>query len=300
MLGASGLIGGALLDRLTSARAIGTYNRTPISGGLRFDARRQKLAQVIDDPGEYSHAALLLGQTGMDACASDIQASDALNLAALKDIIDQLNAWHIRLIFLSTDMVFDGKGAPFTENARAAPIITYGRQKREVERHIERSGADYIILRLGRVFADQANAGTFLGEMFRDLLNGEKIRCARDQVFNPVHLMDVVEVIVEGMRRGLGGLYHLGGPDRVNRLELLEMLAGEMGRHRQLGCEIEPCRLADLPFLETRPTDTTLDTTKLEGEGLGPRRRLADSCRAIVSRHFGDDGLQAARGNQAP
>ena len=63
ILGGSSFVGRHLFKRLGPGRAIATFNKTPITGGVRFDSLSMRLADIIDDPGDVTETVILLGDT---------------------------------------------------------------------------------------------------------------------------------------------------------------------------------------------------------------------------------------------
>jgi len=61
---------------------------------------------------------------------------------------------------------------------------------------------------------------------------------------------------------GATGLFNLGGPQPLSRLELLEMLVARICARTQLATDITACSIHDFDFLERRPLDTSLDSRK--------------------------------------
>ena len=94
--------------------------------------------------------------------------------------------------------------------------------------------------------------------------------------------------MIELARGGHSGLVNLAGPRPWSRLGLLELLIAKVRELRpEIRPDIVPVALHDLPFIERRPLDTSLDTTRLQG--LVSRRflEMPELCAAAACEHFG-------------
>jgi len=263
ILGASSSVGRHLYQRLGPERAIGTFNRTPMTGGRRFDSVSMRLAEVVR-PGEASHAVILLADPQPDSCVRDPQASRRLNVEAMTRLIQDVWTLGMVPIFASTDYVFDGVKGNYVETDQARPILLYGAQKLEVEDFLTASGQPHAILRLSKVYGDAPDDGTLFSSWLATLLKGPcTLRCATDQTFSPVHVGDVGDAIVAAAEQNLRGLFHCTGNQRFSRLELLTALIAEIRRHRPVAVTVAPCSIHDFPMPERRPLDTSMVADKL-------------------------------------
>jgi dTDP-4-dehydrorhamnose reductase len=200
----------------------------------------------------------------MERCAQDREWSQALNIESIKRIVDSLNEQRIVPVFASTDYVFDGEKGDYSEEDRPNPIFTYGRQKAEMERYVQQESDRYIVLRLSKVVGDHYGDGSLFTNWLSMIVQGTPmIRCASDQTFSPVYVDDVVNGILATIEKGGHGIYHLGGPAKFKRIELLEMLLQSVRTHKSVEVSIEPCSIHDFPTAEKMPVDTSLKSNKI-------------------------------------
>jgi dTDP-4-dehydrorhamnose reductase len=127
-----------------------------------------------------------------------------------------------------------------------------------------------------------------LEEWMDKLDAGAPIRCATDHVFSPVHVSDVVQVLVRLAAGSHNGVYNVGGPAAVSRLELLHTLVEEVTEYRPLRSQVIECSLRDFEFAEARPLDTSMSTAKLQA-ALGPVcRDMKIACKQSAAARYGD------------
>lgn len=288
ILGASGFVGGHMFHELGPERAIAAVYKSVVANSLYFDVLTMNLADVIEDPAEIGHAMVFFGETHPDVCAADPDSSQRLNVDCTKRVVDQLHEWGIPLTFTSSEFVFDGSHGCNVESDPVNPINLYGRQKLEIEQHLESIGGEWTVMRLGKVFgSDGANAKLFNGWIDAVEANAP-VRIASDQIFSPIHVNDVVNGCWSAAQKGARGLYHLCSTRPYSRLELFEMLVDELRNYRDVEVELETCSIDDFNLPEPRPKDCSMLPDKVVaaiGLEITPIETI---CREIVGSHFGN------------
>ena len=285
ILGASSLVGRHFLGRI-GGEPIATYNTRPIVGGVHFDAVRMGLRDIVPDPDALSVAMLLLGDTNPDACAGDPVRSQAVNVDAIKSIVDRLAEWRVPVVFTSSEFVFDGQAGNYRESDVAKPILVYGRQKLEIEQYIERRVRDYAIVRLPKIYGVVVNDGTLFSNWIRQIKAGGEIRCAHNQRFSPLFIDDAVTALTTFATTPLRGLFHVAGLTGASRLELLELLLASIRRFRSVDTRVTPCSIDDFKVLERRPHDVTMCSDAFVAATGARPRTVADVIASMVERVF--------------
>jgi len=282
ILGGSGTIGRVLAGRLGPQACLATCNSRTLPGCVPFDALTASI-HTLDLTG-ISHAVVLLGNTNPDSCLRDPQASHALNVAAVTRLCDQLADRGIGLVFTSTDAVFDGMKGDYSEEDPANPLLLYGAQKVEVERHLADRWPAAAIIRLPKVYGSRPGDGMLLDGWHRQILRGESIRVADDFISSAIHVEDVATGLLACMDVGLSGYYHMGGPEGVSRLAMIEALIAAMGGDVPPGTQVIPCSIDDFPTLESRPKNNGLDCRKFMMATGQCFRPVAEAARQFAAR----------------
>lgn len=289
IVGASGTLGASLRRTLGENASIATYCRTPIPGGIYFDVLTMSLSAVLGEAGPVAHAFLFHGTTNIDACARDPDGSHQLNVESTCRLIDQLAERGIMPVFASSDAVFQGSRGVCTEDDAPDPILTYGRQKLEVEQHLSRRGGKWLVVRLAKVVGTRVR-GDMLEEWMESLDSGHSIRCAYDQVLSPVHIDDVAQSLVGLAAGSHTGLFHLAGPNVLTRWELLQMLIEEVRRYRHCAPSLVSCSLREFDFAEPRPLDSSMSGVKLETALHRRCMSMEDACKRAASGRYRSAG----------
>jgi dTDP-4-dehydrorhamnose reductase len=277
LLGASGLLGGALARTLGARVAARTHLERALPGGVRFDARSSSVAGLLQRLGARPQAAVvLLGITNIDACAKDPVGTAAVNVQGVTRVIRELSALGILPVFTSSDAVFDGTRAWSTEEDEARPILTYGRQKLEVERSMASLQRPWLTVRLPKLLEP------VLDGWIRDLAQDKVIDCATDQFFTPVAADDAARAIVALIDRGVRGLRHVAGPERLSRRQLLRAVVEEYRKFSEPKASIRECSLRDIQLREPRPLDTSMRSAR----AIEPLQAASAAAQAYVRKNF--------------
>jgi dTDP-4-dehydrorhamnose reductase len=261
IVGADGMIGRALAEALTTDnRTIFETTRRPGAAGTR-----RILLDLASDPSDVplpdplSVAYLCAAVTSVQDCERDPEGTARINVVHTLALARRLNQRGARLVFLSTNIVFDGlKGFARAEDA-AAPRCVYGRQKLAVEQELLRLNRANSIVRLTKVLGP--NPPLFL-EWLRRLRSGQPVEPFRDKVMSPVPLSFVIEVLRRLGDGNQGGILQVSGSRDVAYADIALHLALRVGAPSSLVRPVDGrTRLADAALA---PDHTTLDTGRLE------------------------------------
>jgi len=209
------------------------------------------------DPEAILHAAAI---SSAEAVRRDPDRGHSVNVEATS----RLAAWCVqhnrRLVFTSTDLVFDGRKTWNREEDPAEPILAYGKTKREAEPLVTsvprglvaRVSLLYGPSRCGRLgFFDQTLAG---------LKRGEAQTLFEDEFRTPLDLATAALLLAHLLKSEVTGLIHVAGRERVSRYDLIRRIAVELGLDPQF---VRGNRRVDVVLPEPRPADVSLDTNRL-------------------------------------
>ncbi len=273
ILGASGYVGRALSRQLGVERIVATCHTNTFPGAVRFDGRTMSLHDLGADLSMVRYGIILFAEARVDRCAADPTGTSEVNVDATRRVIDQLLERGATPVFFSTDLVFDGVAGRYREDSSPDPVVTYGKQKLAIERYLQSTGENFLIIRLAKVFSGDLSYGGLLTEWSNSLQAGGRILCAEDQICSFIEIRDVITALIKLMKNDASGLFHLGGPNALSRLELFEIFKGFLPQSKGLQGQISRCVINDVPgLLERRPIDISLDSSKLyEAVGFVPR-----------------------------
>jgi len=150
-----------------------------------------------------------------DACAENPSLAMRVNGAA----VEALARSGLRLLQVSTDLVFAGSHAPYLHTACPGPLSDYAQSKRAGERYALAAGA--LVIRLPLLFGRLAGSDRGASGMLRrSLRQDDRLRLFCDEYRTPLHAGDAARSLVDLLGdHDLRGVHHLAGPERLSRWE---------------------------------------------------------------------------------
>jgi dTDP-4-dehydrorhamnose reductase len=234
------------------------------------------VARLLDTarPDAVVHAAVL-GRA--DECEARPDDAERVNARLPGLVARACRERGLRLIALSTDLVFDGSRPWSSEAAAPNPLHVYGHTKRAgeeaaLEAHPEAAVAR-IALVLGRGHGARATSSE---SVLRALRAGRPVTLYTDEFRTPVDPESVTDAVARLLAARSSGLFHLGGPERISRYELGRRVARVFGLPE---AGIVAARQADHPGPDRRAPDVSLDSARAERE-LGWKARGLDTALA--------------------
>jgi dTDP-4-dehydrorhamnose reductase len=126
----------------------------------------------------------------------------------------------VRLVHLSTDLVFDGTRGRYREGDVPAPVNSYGRSKAEAERRVLETHDRATIVRTSLIYGG-AEPGP------QERLAAEGTRFFVDEIRSPVQVGDLADALLEVTAMDLPGPLHLGGADDLSRFDFAVLLGAD-------------------------------------------------------------------------
>ena len=266
--GVSGFLGWNLALRLRSTfQVYGTYLdhqiQIPSVETFAFDfanlTQIERLCNAIE-PKIIVHTAAI---TDPDYCELHHNVALAINTFATRELAKAASHRGARLIYTSTDLIFDGAKGNYTEADSPAPQSYYGKTKYLGELEISNICSNYVILRLSILYGrGNGFRQCFFEKLEQQAIRGDRANLFVDQFRSPLYIGDAVEAIARlANSKNQKGLFHLGGPERMSRFEFGERfcMVCNFPQTLLIPSEIDKARLQ-----APRPKDCSLLGTKLQ------------------------------------
>jgi dTDP-4-dehydrorhamnose reductase len=272
--GAAGLLGGRLAQILAARfEVVAGCRDNPPPPGLptaHLDlASPGGLGTVLETvaPEAVLHAAAIADP---DRCEADPEGAFLVNTEATARLAAWCAGRGIPLVALSTDLVFGGDRAPYREDNPPDPISVYGRTKAAAEKaaleHHPRAAVARIALVAGCGHGARRTASEAVAQA---LVAARPARLYTDQVRTPIDDRSVADGVTKILERGLSGIFHLGGGERLSRFELGCRVASTLALPESL---LVAVRSGEQPQKAPRPRDVSLDSSKTAARlGWSPR-----------------------------
>ncbi|MDO5531359.1 dTDP-4-dehydrorhamnose reductase [Sutterella sp.] len=274
--GASGLLGRALVAGL---RRSGGFEVIP-ADHRRCDVRDAAgVERLVADavPDVLVHCAAM---TAVDRCETERELAFSVNAAGTENVARACAAHGVRLVFLSTDYVFDGAlGRPYTEDDPATGGATvYGQSKFAGERAVRACCPDHVIIRTAWLYGP--GGPDFVHTVRRLALAGAgPLAIVNDQRGCPTGTAELCRAIAAVLRRPeIRGTLHVAGEGGTTWFEFAREIIDRLGIER----EVLPITTAELGRPAPRPADSRLDCGRLGRLGLPPMLRRQDALEAFL------------------
>jgi dTDP-4-dehydrorhamnose reductase len=262
--GVSGALGWALARRIRpECSLIGTYfSHECVPDGVAPAYMNLASAGSVDDvikthrPAVVVHAAAM---TDPDACERAPEKARAVTFEGSARLAAQAARLGAKVIFISTDLVFDGARGNYEETDEARPLSVYGRAKLDAECAVLGVPGS-VVIRSSLIYGRGSPAsGTFFSGLYATLCAGGRMRLFTDQMRNPVLEDDLAGAVVLAIEQDLEGLYHVGGPEAISRLDFGRTACEVFGLDAHL---LEPIRMSEFEYVADRPLDSTLNISR--------------------------------------
>ncbi|HLV85627.1 MAG TPA: SDR family oxidoreductase [Candidatus Sulfotelmatobacter sp.] len=265
--GASGLLGSSLVALAhEQSREIMALCRRPLP---HLEGVKQALIDLTDEskirdllrtlkPSAVIHCA---AETNVDGCQDHPGTAEAINVTGARRIAEACAQINARMLYISTDSVFDGARGNYSEGDATGPLNVYAATKLRGEMAVLNANPLTAVARVTLYGWSPRQRG--LAEwIFGQLSSGCEVPGFVDAVFCPLLANDLAEILFDMMDRGLSGLYHVVGSEAVSKFEFARCLASTFGLDPS---RVTPARLSEAQLRAPRPPNTSLNTTKISG-----------------------------------
>ena len=228
VIGGSGQIGGWLLHTLKERghEAVGTYSTVAQPGLTHLDAAHLEAAAAWVRQQKPDVVFYPAGFTWVDGCERDPAKAHAANVEQPLNLARAAADSNARFVYFSTDYIFDGKAGPYTEASPTNPLSVYGQSKLDCEHALTAELGDrQLTARTTWVYGPEKQGKNFAYQLARALSAGKTLEAPTDQVSNPSYGPDVAKAVVSLVEANHSGLFHVAGPDLMDRVSFAKALA---------------------------------------------------------------------------
>ncbi|MEZ5016532.1 MAG: SDR family oxidoreductase [Flavipsychrobacter sp.] len=223
--GASGLLGSNCQKHFTEKGwdVVGSYFSYEVPNTVFYNTLDLEHKDNFDieqyNPDVIVHCGAL---THVDYCETNIEESYQKTVQSTINLASIAKKCNARFVYISTDYVFDGKEGPYTEDQTTNPVSIYGKHKLEAEHIVLNTIPDTLILRITNVYGNEARGKNFVARIAEQCINNNKLtlKLPYDQYACPTNAWDIARAMFVLLRDNKSGIYHIGGTDYMNRIEL--------------------------------------------------------------------------------
>jgi dTDP-4-dehydrorhamnose reductase len=228
--------------------------------------------------------------TDVDGCEADCNNALSVNGEATGVIAQQCEVHGARMVYYSTDYVFDGdKDGPYIESDATNPQTVYGQSKLEGERLVAAHCENHLIMRIAWLYGRSGK--NFVRTMIRRAHEQqnraksgeiiEPIKVVDDQAGNPTWTRDVARQTEKILQGNLTGVIHATATGETSWYGF----ACELFKLLDLPVQVKPCSSSEFPRPAQRPGSSSLENGRLSELGLSIMPDWRDSLRLFLQQH---------------
>ena len=195
--------------------------------------------------------------TAVDKAEDERELCSDVNINGTKYIVDACSEVRAKLIFISTDYVFDGsKDGFYLEDDKVSPVNYYGKTKWLAEENV-RGYDNHIITRISWVFG--INGNNFVKTMLKLSDTRDEISVVSDQIGSPTYTKDLSKVLVDMALSDKKGTYHVTNDGTCSWYEFAKYIF----ESNNIDIVVNPIKTSDYPTKAKRPHNSRMSKEKL-------------------------------------
>lgn len=206
-------------------------------------------------PDIIVHTSALVG---INICEKEKELAYKVNVEGTKNIVDASQYTKSKMIYISTDYVFDGKKGSYKESDKPNPINYYGKTKLEGEKFIDVKNG--IIVRTSiygwNIIKEKKSFSSWIID---ELTDNKQINVFVDQFNSMMLVNNIAEALKEIIDKDLNGILNIASSERISKYNFAIKLAEIFDLNKDL---INPIKNNDVAGYEKRPLDVSLDIAK--------------------------------------
>lgn len=221
----------------------------------------ESVAKVIGDaaPDAVIHCA---AYTAVDAAEDNVEICEKVNVDGTRNIALVCKQADIKMLYISTDYVFDGKGERAWEpDDERNPQSVYGRTKYEGELAVQELLEKYFIVRIAWVFG--INGKNFVRTMLKLAETRDSLTVVDDQFGSPTYTFDLAKLLVDMIITDKYGVYHATNEGICSWYEF----ACEIFKAAGIEMNVKPVSSAEYGAKAARPANSRMSKEKLTENG---------------------------------
>lgn len=272
VIGADGLVGRHVAGALGSGEVVRTCRRAGCD--VMLDITDAEAVREVIRASKPTAVVLAAANAWVEGCERDPVGTRRVNVDAARVVADAARDAGALLVVFSSEYVFDGTAGPYRETAERHPINEYGRQKVELEDIALATGRG-LVCRTSAVFGEDPKRKNFVYQLVDHLRAGQTFDVPSDQVVTPTYAPSLARAVIDLVRAGTTGTYHVAGPEVMSRVAFANQVAIAHGLDVS---RVRARKTSELGLAAPRPASAGLDTGKL-GRRLTP---VADALREMA------------------
>lgn len=215
--------------------------------------------------------------TAVDAAEDNVDVCRKVNVDGTRNIAEVCRDLDIKMMYISTDYVFDGEGTrPWEPDDERHPLNVYGLTKYEGELAVEKHLDKFFTIRIAWVFG--VNGKNFIKTMLKLSETHDELNVVDDQIGSPTYTYDLAVLLVDMIETEKYGRYHATNEGLCSWYEF----ACEIFRQAGRDVKVNPVSSDEFPTKAKRPHNSRMDKSKLTENGFTPLPAWQDALKRYL------------------
>lgn len=208
-------------------------------------------------PDLIIHCAAIVN---LKTCEENRELTNSLHIDLPRKLVD-FTKRGIKLLYISTDSIFDGERGNYNEDDLPNPLNYYAKTKLEGERIIK-TALDHLIIRTNIFGFNMPLKNSLVEWAITNILQGNRISGFTDIIFNAMYTKDLAGIILKLINARVSGTYNVASRNILSKYSFLKYLSLLLSNRNDL---VEMTKSDDTIVEIYRPKNTTLNVSKVEG-----------------------------------
>lgn len=263
IVGASGFIGNYLFKSFAHRGWIvkGSYYQNPEDEFSRIDITNKKeiASVVVKELPEV--VCLTAANPNVEYCQEYPEETQKINVEGTRNVALICKEIEAKLVYFSSDYIFDGINGPYAEDDIPNPVCIYGKQKLLSENIIRDILDNYLIARTTVVYGWEKRGKNFIERLLQSLKNRVELRVPVDQVGSPTYVENLSDMLFALVENNAKGIFNICGKDCMSRYDFACKAAEIFGLD---ALYLKPVTTEKLRQKAPRPLKAGMKTGKIE------------------------------------
>lgn len=225
--GLTGLVGSRIVELLSDKCEFENLSR---SSGVDISNKNQVLEKIKNSDAQI--VLHLAGKADVDGCELDKSLGKEgeawkINVEGTRNVAEVCQANNKRLIYISTDFVFDGIKDIYSEDDIPNPVNWYAQTKYEGEKIVQSLKSPWVIARIAYPYRANFTKLDFARAILGRLREGEPVAAITDHIFTPTFIDDIASALDVLVKSSSQGIFHVVGGQSLTPYDAANLIADE-------------------------------------------------------------------------
>lgn len=264
--GASGMLGHRLMIEAIEKKfeVFGTFHNRSLkikaSPTLPLEITSiNQVKAILEEikPQVVIHTAAL---TNVDYCEENPDEAFKVNAEGTKKICQVCQEKRIKVVYISTDFIFDGEEGLYSEEDHPNPLSIYAKSKLEGEKAVGKL-SDFLIFRCTIYGWHLDNQKSIPEWVIANLSENKPIKAFVDRIITPTYTGFLSSIIIKCLEQKLSGVFHIGSRQPLTIFEFATKTAEVFSLDKNL---IKESKVSEVNLKAKRPKNSSLNTGKIK------------------------------------